>query len=125
MAWLVNIPEKKNPMWNEKINYFLKLYNNLYVLSIGGVEEEGYYPVHPDEVVESSEEEEEEDLDAHAHFGDVSEIRFPGEVGPLGDPRLCKIRCVKGKWVGPLCATNEEGKFIEYNCKVKAHTLFM
>ncbi|XP_055380198.1 locomotion-related protein Hikaru genki isoform X2 [Condylostylus longicornis] len=57
---------------------------------------------------ESEEEEDEEESDEESRFQEVSEIRFPGEVGPLGDRRLCKLRCVKGKWVGPLCATNEE-----------------
>lgn len=60
---------------------------------------------------ESGEEEEVEESAEHEHFGEVTEVRFPGEVGPLGDRRLCKIRCVRGKWVGPLCATNDEGKF--------------
>ncbi|XP_011190798.2 locomotion-related protein Hikaru genki isoform X1 [Zeugodacus cucurbitae] len=71
-------------------------------------EEGGYAPVHPDETDEEEEEEEEEEIDIQQQFTEVSEIRFPGEIGPLGDRRLCKIRCVKGKWVGPLCATNEE-----------------
>lgn len=67
-------------------------------------------PLHPEvEEVEEDGEEEEEIIDEEVHFDEVTEIRFPGEVGPLGDRRLCKIRCVKGKWVGPLCATNEEG----------------
>ena len=69
-----------------------------------------YGPYQPDEE-EEDEESEEEEIDENAKFGEVSEIRFPGEVGPLGDRRLCKLRCVKSKWVGPLCATNEEGKF--------------
>lgn len=58
---------------------------------------------------ESGEDDELEESEEHEHFGEVTEVRFPGEVGPLGDRRLCKIRCVRGKWVGPLCATNEEG----------------
>ncbi|BFG06298.1 locomotion-related protein Hikaru genki [Drosophila madeirensis] len=70
-------------------------------------EEAGYSPVHPDEEFDEDEEEEEE-VDILQQFTEVSEIRFPGEIGPMGDRRLCKIRCVKGKWVGPLCATNEE-----------------
>ncbi|XP_043066614.1 locomotion-related protein Hikaru genki isoform X3 [Drosophila bipectinata] len=70
-------------------------------------EETGYSPVHPDEEFEE-EEEEDEEVDILQQFTEVSEIRFPGEIGPMGDRRLCKIRCVKGKWVGPLCATNEE-----------------
>lgn len=75
------------------------------------MDEEGQYIPHsPDgEEGESAEEEEEEESAEHEHFGEVTEVRFPGEVGPLGDRRLCKIRCVKGKWVGPLCATHEDG----------------
>lgn len=75
----------------------------------GGFEDEGgYSPVHPDEEESEEEEVEEADSNEQQHFTEVSEIRFPGEIGPLGDRRLCKIRCIKGKWVGPLCATNEE-----------------
>ncbi|XP_039490976.1 locomotion-related protein Hikaru genki isoform X1 [Drosophila santomea] len=70
-------------------------------------EEAGYTPFHPDEEFDE-EEEEDEEVDILQQFTEVSEIRFPGEIGPMGDRRLCKIRCVKGKWVGPLCATNEE-----------------
>lgn len=66
-------------------------------------------PEEPEEELEESE----EDIDEEVHFDEVTEVRFPGEVGPLGDRRLCKIRCVKGKWVGPLCATNEEGNLSE------------
>lgn len=64
-------------------------------------------PVFHEESEEEEEEEEEEDEDVH--FDEVTEVRFPGEVGPLGDRRLCKIRCVKGRWIGPLCAANDEG----------------
>ncbi|XP_044312406.1 locomotion-related protein Hikaru genki isoform X2 [Drosophila rhopaloa] len=71
-------------------------------------EEAGYTPVHPDDPEFDEEEEEDEEVDILQQFTEVSEIRFPGEIGPMGDRRLCKIRCVKGKWVGPLCATNEE-----------------
>ncbi|XP_064542650.1 locomotion-related protein Hikaru genki isoform X3 [Drosophila montana] len=71
-------------------------------------EETGYSPVHTDDSEFDEDEEEEEEIDILQQFTEVSEIRFPGEIGPMGDRRLCKIRCVKGKWVGPLCATNEE-----------------
>ncbi|EDW47076.1 GM20616 [Drosophila sechellia] len=71
-------------------------------------EEAGYTPIHPDDPEFDEEEEEDEEVDILQQFTEVSEIRFPGEIGPMGDRRLCKIRCVKGKWVGPLCATNEE-----------------
>ncbi|KAH8402195.1 hypothetical protein KR009_010427 [Drosophila setifemur] len=71
-------------------------------------EDAGYSPVHPDDAEFDEDEEEDEEVDILQQFTEVSEIRFPGEIGPMGDRRLCKIRCVKGKWVGPLCATNEE-----------------
>ncbi|KAH8259921.1 hypothetical protein KR038_006979 [Drosophila bunnanda] len=71
-------------------------------------EDSGYTPVHPDDAEFDEDEEEDEEVDILQQFTEVSEIRFPGEIGPMGDRRLCKIRCVKGKWVGPLCATNEE-----------------
>ncbi|XP_058447952.1 locomotion-related protein Hikaru genki isoform X2 [Malaya genurostris] len=58
----------------------------------------------PDEEKESEEIEESPELHA---FREVSEVRFPGEVGPLGGHRLCKIQCIRGHWVGPLCAMNE------------------
>ncbi|XP_068148271.1 locomotion-related protein Hikaru genki isoform X1 [Drosophila tropicalis] len=74
----------------------------------GIYEEDGYSPVHPDDPEFDEDEEEDEEVDILQQFTEVSEIRFPGEIGPMGDRRLCKIRCVKGKWVGPLCATNEE-----------------
>ncbi|XP_055686995.1 locomotion-related protein Hikaru genki [Lutzomyia longipalpis] len=63
---------------------------------------------YPGEYIESSEEESEEDAEEKEinQFRIVSEIRFPSEIGPLGDRRLCKIKCVKGKWVGPLCAAS-------------------
>ncbi|XP_020799239.1 locomotion-related protein Hikaru genki isoform X2 [Drosophila serrata] len=71
-------------------------------------EDSGYTPIHPDDAEFDEDEEEDEEVDILQQFTEVSEIRFPGEIGPMGDRRLCKIRCVKGKWVGPLCATNEE-----------------
>lgn len=65
----------------------------------GGSEEEG------------SEEEESTEEPEFAQFREVSEVRFPAEVGPLGGQRVCKIKCVDGEWVGPLCALNEQGNF--------------
>lgn len=87
------------------INY--NIHSN--ILPIGaGYDEEGQYPPHITEE-EDSEEVEEEEEEESVNFDEVSEIRFPGEVGPQGQRRLCKIRCVKGKWVGPLCATTDQG----------------
>ncbi|XP_072161631.1 locomotion-related protein Hikaru genki [Bemisia tabaci] len=40
-------------------------------------------------------------------YSTVTEVRFTAELGhPAGltsDVRLCKIKCVKGQWVGPIC----------------------
>ncbi|KAJ6640580.1 Locomotion-related protein Hikaru genki [Pseudolycoriella hygida] len=75
----------------------------------GGYDEEGQYIPHStDEETETETEEEEEESEENVNFDEVTEVRFPSEIGPLGDRRLCKIRCIKGKWVGPLCATNDE-----------------
>lgn len=41
-------------------------------------------------------------------FREISEVRFPAEVGPLGTHRLCKIKCIEGMWQGPLCAAPEQ-----------------
>lgn len=29
---------------------------------------------------------------------------FMGVVGPYDEKRVCKIKCVSGRWVGPLCS---------------------
>jgi hypothetical protein len=49
-------------------------------------------------------------------FREVSEVRFPAEVGPLGTHRLCKIKCIDGMWQGPLCAApdQEEGALMKF-----------
>lgn len=49
-------------------------------------------------------------------FREVSEVRFPAEVGPLGTHRLCKIKCIEGMWQGPLCAApdQEEGAMMKF-----------
>lgn len=38
-----------------------------------------------------------------SQFSQVKEVKFSGSIGPLGEKRLCKIKCIGGKWVGPLC----------------------
>lgn len=73
------------------------------------MDEEGQYIVHAvDDTEDEEEEEEEEDTEEHDHFGEVTEVRFPAEVGAVGERKLCRIRCVHGKWVGPICATKDE-----------------
>ncbi|XP_026461319.1 locomotion-related protein Hikaru genki-like [Ctenocephalides felis] len=42
-------------------------------------------------------------------FAHATEVRFPGQVGPLRERRPCKIKCIGGQWLGPLCATTEDG----------------
>jgi hypothetical protein len=80
-----------------------------------GEEEDSWIPgqsgvVESEEAEEESGEKIEEDIEDPivTQLREVSEVRFPGEVGPLGDHRLCKIKCVKGKWIGPLCAISEQ-----------------
>uniref|UniRef100_A0A182J4C0 Uncharacterized protein n=1 Tax=Anopheles atroparvus TaxID=41427 RepID=A0A182J4C0_ANOAO len=78
----------------------------------GQYDEDGsYVPPLPDSAEnpdrEDKESEEVEENPELHQFREVSEVRFPGEVGPLGGHRLCKIQCIRGNWVGPLCAMNE------------------
>lgn len=42
-------------------------------------------------------------------FANIEEIQFVGIVGPQDQKRICKIKCLNGVWVGPLCAL-EHGK---------------
>lgn len=73
------------------------------------LEEEGMYIVHAvDDSEDSVEEEEEIELLEHDQFGEVSEVRFPGEIANVGERKICRIKCVHGKWVGPICAPKEE-----------------
>lgn len=40
-------------------------------------------------------------------FSLFQQIKFPGIIGPLQEKVICKIKCIDGQWVGPLCAINE------------------
>jgi len=40
-------------------------------------------------------------------FSEVMEVKFSGAIGPLGIRRLCKIKCIGGEWVGPLCQVKD------------------
>ncbi|XP_067012252.1 locomotion-related protein Hikaru genki [Anabrus simplex] len=42
-------------------------------------------------------------------YAEVKEVKFSGEIGPLGEKRLCKIKCIGGEWVGPLCQNHDDG----------------
>ncbi|XP_030759000.1 locomotion-related protein Hikaru genki-like [Sitophilus oryzae] len=40
-------------------------------------------------------------------YSHVKEVKFSGSIGPLGEKRLCKIKCIGGQWVGPLCVDQQ------------------
>ncbi|XP_059475487.1 locomotion-related protein Hikaru genki-like [Neocloeon triangulifer] len=42
-------------------------------------------------------------------YSKVMEVMFQGAIGPLGERRLCKIKCINGEWVGPLCQVKSGG----------------
>lgn len=48
----------------------------------------------------------------------VREVKFSGSIGPLGERRLCKIKCIGGQWVGPLCL-DQHGTFSILPCRVR------
>lgn len=33
------------------------------------------------------------------------QVKFPGLIGPLNERLICKIKCIDGNWVGPLCSS--------------------
>ncbi|XP_026500502.1 locomotion-related protein Hikaru genki isoform X1 [Vanessa tameamea] len=39
-----------------------------------------------------------------ADFAKISEVKFPGIIGPTNEHLICKIKCIDGNWVGPLCS---------------------
>ena len=45
------------------------------------------------------------------YFKDIHDVEFEVRTGPFpGDNQRCKLTCVKGQWVGPLCRTKESKK---------------
>ncbi|XP_066959813.1 locomotion-related protein Hikaru genki isoform X1 [Macrobrachium rosenbergii] len=38
----------------------------------------------------------------------VQEVMFMGVVGPFDEKRVCKIKCIDGRWVGPLCSLQQD-----------------
>ncbi|CAG5039280.1 unnamed protein product [Parnassius apollo] len=44
-------------------------------------------------------------------FSKISEVKFPGLIGPLNERLICKIKCIDGNWVGPLCSSTPDGRF--------------
>lgn len=51
-------------------------------------------------------------------FSEVMEVKFSGAIGPLGIRRLCKIKCIGGEWVGPLCQV-KDGELPSAQDKIK------
>ncbi|CAH2011908.1 unnamed protein product [Acanthoscelides obtectus] len=47
------------------------------------------------------------DKRVHSDYVQVKEVKFSGSIGPLGEQRLCKIKCIAGQWVGPLCVDQQ------------------
>ncbi|CAB3362221.1 Hypothetical predicted protein [Cloeon dipterum] len=39
-------------------------------------------------------------------YSKVVEVMFHGAIGPSGERRLCRIQCLHGEWVGPMCQIN-------------------
>ena len=47
-------------------------------------------------------------LTTNEAFKDIHDVEFEVKTGPFpGDRRRCKLSCVAGQWVGPLCRKNE------------------
>ncbi|CAH0715962.1 unnamed protein product, partial [Brenthis ino] len=44
-------------------------------------------------------------------FSKISEVKFPGLIGPTNERLICKIKCIDGNWVGPLCSQTPNGRF--------------
>ena len=40
-------------------------------------------------------------------FHGVLEVQFLGIFPPFHHRRVCKIKCVNGRWLGPLCSIEE------------------
>ncbi|VVC96125.1 unnamed protein product [Leptidea sinapis] len=45
------------------------------------------------------------------NFAKVKEIKFPISYGPVTEKYICKLKCVDGYWVGPLCSSSTDGRF--------------
>jgi hypothetical protein len=54
-----------------------------------------------------------------AAFKDIQDVEFEVRTGPFpGDNQRCKLTCIEGQWVGPLCRTSEgttKYKYLHYN----------
>jgi hypothetical protein len=81
--------------------------------SHGQIDDDGQFTIDSEEedIPSKEKDKDSEEIDEpenHAIFREVSEVRFPAEVGPLGTHRLCKIKCIDGMWQGPLCAAPDQ-----------------
>ncbi|XP_068222182.1 locomotion-related protein Hikaru genki-like [Palaemon carinicauda] len=41
------------------------------------------------------------------------EVMFMGVVGPSDEKRVCKIKCIDGRWVGPLCSLQQDSNLFQ------------
>jgi hypothetical protein len=89
--------------------------------SHGTIDDDGQFTMDSEEedIPSKEKEKDSEELEEPPNegiFREVSEVRFPAEVGPLGTHRLCKIKCIDGMWQGPLCAApdQEEGALMKF-----------
>ena len=48
------------------------------------------------------------DKDNSGQLSSIDEIQFVGAIGTSQHKRICKIKCIKGVWVGPMCALQGE-----------------
>ncbi|CAL4059863.1 unnamed protein product, partial [Meganyctiphanes norvegica] len=39
-----------------------------------------------------------------SHSDQIQEVLFMGVVGPWDEKKVCKIKCINDRWVGPLCS---------------------
>ena len=60
------------------------------------------------------------------YFKDIHDVEFEVRTGPFpGDNQRCKLTCVKGQWVGPLCRTKESKKPLHTVWTVKIPNLVL
>ncbi|XP_015781130.1 locomotion-related protein Hikaru genki [Tetranychus urticae] len=56
-------------------------------------------------------------------FTSIEEILFVGQLNPSDEKRICKIKCMKGVWVGPMCSSKPGSDVFEHptfkECQLK------
>ncbi|XP_045463951.1 locomotion-related protein Hikaru genki [Harmonia axyridis] len=86
------------------------------------VEEEISSPCQPPQLALNGSESETGEERIRKEYTHIREVKFSGSIGPLGERRLCKIKCIGGQWVGPLCVDqHDDGRFhpLFRNCKLE------